>query len=201
MEENSTTCHCLKNRITLSFKSCEATSSLSHDDLRAREEEWTFSRSAIYLGAWPCSALKVKIKILKWNLKWMNEEKPKLEWYVSGVGQIRYGCNPFCFSTCNSIKFEAIALKLLHKIPTFVSYKWHLFKALQECHRPCVLTLNTLHFFFTICPNIWVGCNTCWGEWQKLDKRNKKESTPENMLQKRGLLEYQKICLYFSDWS
>lgn len=130
----------------------------------------------------------------------MNEEKPKLEWYVSGVGQIRYGCNPFCFSTCNSIKFEAIALKLLHKIPTFVSYKWHLFKALQECHKPCVLTLNTLHFFFTICPNIWVGCNTCWGDRQKLDKRNKKGVHTREHASKKGFIGIQEESRFVFLW-
>lgn len=116
--------------------------------------------------------------------------------------QIRYGCNPFCFSTCNSIKFGARAFKLLHKIPTFVSYKWHLFKAQQECHRPCVLTLNTLHFFFTICPNIWVGCNTCWGDRQKLDKRNKKGVHTREHASKKGVYWNTRrvsVCISLTD--
>uniref|UniRef100_A0A8C6UGC5 IRG-type G domain-containing protein n=1 Tax=Neogobius melanostomus TaxID=47308 RepID=A0A8C6UGC5_9GOBI len=59
---------------------------------------------------------------------------------------------------------ETAILKLVYEVPTFVDYKWHLFKPLQEYHRPHELMSNTWWSFVTTYPTTGVGCNTCWGK-------------------------------------
>lgn len=43
------------------------------------------------------------------------------------VGETGYCCNTFGFSNYNSLNFAARVHKLLHKVTTFVYYKWHQF--------------------------------------------------------------------------
>ncbi len=60
--------------------------------------------------------------------------------------------------------FTGRVLKPLYKAPTFVHYKRHQFKPLQEYHSPYKLMSNTWSASVTIYPPAGAGCHTCWGK-------------------------------------